>query len=83
MHDAKLLQSRVALHYSRGLAFKVFLHPIEESPVGIAAGFDKNALLDTWLKSGCGADLRACGSFRRCNFVCCSWGANYMPDFHL
>lgn len=24
MHDAKLLQSRVALHYSRGLAFKVF-----------------------------------------------------------
>ena len=24
MHDAKLLQSRVVLHYSRGLAFKVF-----------------------------------------------------------
>ena len=60
-----------------------FLRPTEESPVGIAAGFDKNALLDTWLKLGCGADLRACGSFRRCNFVCCSWGADYMPDFHL
>lgn len=31
MHEAKLLQSRVALHYSRGLAFKVFASDWGES----------------------------------------------------